>query len=87
MSLPWGLLLWGSLLLAASPGTDTWMVQIARMEGASSDVQAAAEALTLSARRVADGGRIAELPRLQAQARELNRKVSSAVLASEVLTP
>jgi hypothetical protein len=85
MSLPWGLLLGGRLLFAAP--ADTWMVQIARMEGASSDVQAAAEALTLTARRVAEGGRIAELPRLQAQARELNRKVSSAVLASEVLTP
>ncbi len=63
----------------------TWMVRIARMEGASVDVEEAAAAVAATAQSIADAGRVQDVALLSGQAEQLKRKVISATLASEVL--
>ena len=62
-----------------------WMVRVARMEGASVDVEEAAAALAATAQSIADAGRVQDVALLSGQAELLKRKVISASLASEVL--
>lgn len=62
-----------------------WMVRIARMEGASVDVEEAAAAVAATAQSIADAGRVQDIALLSGQARELERKVISASLAAQVL--
>ncbi len=67
-------------------GTDrTWMVRLARMEGAAVDAKSSAAALRKTAETIVDEGRLSRLVRLRANATELNRRVVSAQLAAEVL--
>jgi hypothetical protein len=83
------------LLLAAPRATaqddaeaarkDKWMVRVARMEGASVNVEEAAGALQLTAQGIADGGRLKALSALKADAAQLDRRIISARLAAEVL--
>ena len=63
-----------------------WSVKLARMEGASVNVQEAALATQDSARRIASSGRITGLSDLLNDSIELNRRVVSLRLATEVLT-
>jgi len=84
-----------ALLLAAPRATaqddadaarmQTWMVRVARMEGASVNIEEAAGALAQTAARVAAGGRLTALSGLQADAEQLERRIISARLAAEVL--
>jgi hypothetical protein len=62
-----------------------WMVKVARMEGASVDVEEAAAALAVTAQAIADAGRVQDVALLSGQAEALKRKVISASLAAEVL--
>lgn len=62
-----------------------WMVRIARMEGASVDVEEAAAAVAATAQSIADAGRLQDVALLSGQTRELERKVISATLAAQVL--
>ena len=63
----------------------TWMVRIARMEGASVDVEEAARAVADTARKISDSGRISDVALLSGRADQLKRKVISATLAADVL--
>lgn len=84
-----------SLLLAAPRATaqddaeaarkDKWMVRVARMEGASVNVEEAAGALQQTAQGIADGGRLKALSALKADAAQLDRRIISARLAAEIL--
>ena len=65
--------------------TDKWMVRVARMEGASVNVEEAASALRETAQGIADGGRLTALSALKADAAQLDRRIISARLAAEVL--
>lgn len=62
-----------------------WMVRVARMEGASADVEQAAAALHTVAAAVAESGRIHSVSQLSAHVYEVQRKVTSARLAARVL--
>ena len=64
---------------------ETWRVRVARMEGASVNVEEAATALVETATRIADSGRIHGLSDLVSDADHLNRRVVSLTLATEVL--
>ncbi len=64
----------------------TWMVRIARMEGASVDVEEAARAVAQAARGIAASGEARDVAVLSGSAAELRRKVISATLAAQVLT-
>lgn len=63
----------------------TWMVRVARMEGASVDVEEAAAAVAATAQSIADAGRVQDVALLSGQAQQLKRKVISASLAADVL--
>ena len=63
----------------------TWMLRVARMEGASVDVEEAARAVADTARGIAEAGRVQDVALLSGRARELERKVASAGLAADVL--
>lgn len=63
----------------------TWMVRIARMEGATVDIEEAAAAVAATAQSIADAGRVQDVALLSGQARELQRKVISASMAANVL--
>lgn len=67
------------------PRLETWNLRLARMEGASVNVEEAAQALASSAGRVGDSGRIHGLSELVSDAGELNRRVVSLTLATGVL--
>jgi hypothetical protein len=69
----------------SAPVPESWMVRVARMEGASVDVEEAAAALHGVASEIAATGRIHSVSSLSAHARELQRKVTSARLAARVL--
>jgi len=62
-----------------------WMVRIARMEGASVDVEEAARAVADTAQKIAESGQVSDVALLSGRAAALNRKVISATLASSVL--
>jgi|GEM_PF-3210937 len=62
-----------------------WMVRVARMEGASVDVEEAAAMVAATAQSIADAGRVQDVALLSGQAQQLRRKVISATLAAEVL--
>ena len=62
-----------------------WLRKIARMEGASVDVEEAAAALAATAQSIADAGRVQDVALLSHQAHELRRKVISAGMAADVL--
>ena len=64
---------------------DAWAVRMARMEGASTNVEEAAEELVRTARRIAEGGRVTALSDLASDAVQLNRKVVSLSLATGVM--
>lgn len=64
---------------------ETYFLRLARMEGASVNVEEAAQALSASAARVGQSGRMHGLSELVADAGELNRRVVSLTLATEVL--
>ncbi|MFM2246210.1 MAG: hypothetical protein RL071_2284 [Pseudomonadota bacterium] len=64
-----------------------WMVGIARMEGASADVEAAAGGLAAALRAAGEGGRVQRLPAVHTRADELHRLVLSADLAARNLRP
>ena len=63
----------------------TWMVRIARMEGASVDVEEAARAVADTARQISESGRVSDVALLSGRADLLRRKVISATLAADVL--
>lgn len=63
----------------------TWMVRIARMEGASVDVEEAARAVADTARAISESGKIGDVALLSGRADQLKRKVISATLAADVL--
>ena len=65
--------------------TETFYLRLARMEGASVNVEEAAQALTASAAQVGKSGRMHGLSGIMADAAELNRRVVSLRLATEVL--
>ncbi len=69
----------------AAPVPESWMVRVARMEGASVDVEAAAGRVAAVAGEIAATGRIHSMSRLSAEVAELQRKVTSAHLAARVL--
>ena len=64
-----------------------WMVRIARMEGASADVEASATGLAAALRAAGEGGRVQRLPAVHTRADELHRLVLSAELAARNLRP
>lgn len=70
---------------AVDARTETFQLRLARMEGASVNVEEAAGELVESASRVGQSGRIHGLSELVADASELNRRVVSLTLATEVL--
>lgn len=63
----------------------TWRVRVARMEGASVNVEEAASALVETSGRIASSGRIHGLSDLVSDADHLHRRVVSLTLATEVL--
>jgi hypothetical protein len=63
----------------------TWMLRIARMEGATVDIEEAAAALAATAQSIADAGRVQDVALLSGQARQLQRKVTSAAMAASIL--
>ncbi len=65
--------------------TETFFLRLARMEGASVNVEEAAQALASSAARVGQSGRMHGMSELVADAGELNRRVVSLTLATQVL--
>ena len=75
---------------AASPGEPAadkaWLVRASRMEGAAGNVREAAQALQGAARSITAGGRVQAVAELSSAAAELDRRVSSAALAAEVLS-
>ena len=85
------LLLLASSALAqedAAPSTiskEAWAVRMARMEGASINVEEAARELGATATRISDSGRLQGLSELVADATQLNRRVVSLSLAAEVM--
>ena len=64
-----------------------WMVGIARIEGASADVEAAAVRLAEALRTAGAEGRVQGLPAVRTEADALNRLVLSADLAARNLKP
>jgi hypothetical protein len=64
---------------------EQWLVRVARMEGASVNVEEAAGDVHRTARAIADGGRLTALSALVADAAALDRRVVSAKLAAGVL--
>lgn len=64
-----------------------WMVGIARIEGASADVEAAGVRLAQALRAAGEGGRVQQLPAVRTEADALNRLVLSADLAARNLKP
>lgn len=64
---------------------DKWRVRVARMEGASVNIEEAASDLERTARQIADGGRLTALSALKADAAQLDRRIISARLAADVL--
>ena len=64
---------------------EAWAVRMARMEGASTNVEEAAEELARTARRIAEGGRITAFSDLASDAVQLNRRVVSLGLATGVM--
>lgn len=70
---------------AEAARTDKWRVRVARMEGASVNVEEAAGALHRTAQGIAEGGRLTGLSALKADAAQLDRRIISARLAAEVL--
>ena len=70
---------------AADARTETFFLRLARMEGASVNVEEASQALFASAERVGSSGRIHGLSEIVADATELNRRVVSLRLATEIL--
>lgn len=64
-----------------------WMVGIARMEGASVDVEEAGARLAEALRAAGGGGRVQRLPAVRTRADELHRLVLSADLAARNLKP
>lgn len=64
---------------------DKWLVRVARMEGASVNIEEAAGDLQRTAREIADGGRLTALSALKADAAQLDRRIISARLAAEIL--
>ena len=70
---------------ATAQQNEAWAVRLARMEGASVHVEEAAGELTDTARRIADSGRVHALSDLASDAGQLNRRVVSLTLATEVL--
>ena len=65
--------------------TSKWMVRVARMEGASVNVEEAAAGLQRTAEEISAGGRLNALSALKADAAHLDRRMISARLAAEVL--
>jgi len=63
----------------------SWMVRIARMEGASVDVEEAARAVADTARQISESGKVSDVALLSGRAEVLHRKVISATLAADVL--
>lgn len=63
----------------------TWMVRIARMEGATVDIEEAAATVAATAKAIAEAGRVQDVALLSGQARQLERKVISAGMAADVL--
>jgi len=63
----------------------TWMVRIARMEGATVDIEEAAAAVSATAQSIADAGRVQDVALLSGRARQLQRKVTSASMAASIL--
>lgn len=65
--------------------TSKWLVRVARMEGASVNVEEAASAIQRTATEIADGRRLRALSALKADAAHLDRRIISARLAAQVL--
>jgi hypothetical protein len=65
----------------------SWLLRTSRMEGASADVQEASRALKESAASVHSAGRMHSVGALLSHGRELRRKVASASLAAQNLSP
>ncbi|MEC7946603.1 MAG: hypothetical protein VX265_03485 [Myxococcota bacterium] len=65
--------------------TSKWLVRVARMEGASVNVEEAASAIQRTATEIADGGRLRALSALKADAAHHDRRIISARLAAQVL--
>lgn len=70
---------------AEAARVQTWLVRVARMEGASVNIEEAASALAQTAGRVAEGGRLTALSGIKADAVHLERRIISARMAAEVL--
>ena len=70
---------------ATAAQDEAWAVRLARMEGASVHVEEAAAELADTAGRIADSGRVQALSDLSSDAGQLNRRVVSLTLATEVL--
>ena len=70
---------------ATAAQDEAWAVRLARMEGASVHVEEAAAELADTAGRIADSGRVQALSDLASDAGQLNRRVVSLTLATEVL--
>lgn len=64
---------------------EKWLVRVARMEGASVNIEEAAQDVQRTAQAIADGGRLTALSALAADAAMLDKRVVSAKLAAEVL--
>ena len=64
---------------------ERWAVRLARMEGASVNIEEAAAQLVQTAEQVSRAGRLTHLAELSSDARLLNLRIVSAGLAAEVL--
>ena len=74
-----------ALALEPTPVAERWLVRVARMEGASVNVEEAAGSLHQTASQIAASGRLSGLSALAADAAQLERRVISASLAANVL--
>jgi hypothetical protein len=63
----------------------SWRVRLARMEGASVNVEEAATALISTTNRITERGRMQGMSDLSNAAQQLNRRVVSLTLATQVL--
>lgn len=66
------------------PVDTTWLVWTSRMEGASVNVEEAAQRLAITAQQMHQAGRVNALGLLVSDALELRRRMSSAALAAQV---